>query len=492
MTYSFRWHGSAPEERNFDSTTRVLSVTTYEVKQYEATYQVEDGETIEVIIFSVPPPVSNIQPPVIASETSVTLTWAEAEGAAYYKIYRCLTPCDGQGTEIDDTPNTTYTDTGLTPGKTYTYSIYATGGSRSLDSSSAVSTSVKLPGGARTPTPKPTRIPITDRNCSDFSNWEEAQDFFEAEGGPEQDPHRLDADGDGIACESLRRAPTTPTPNAALTPTPAPRPSPGGPSYSPAPTPTPQPTATPTPTPQAVVPITPSDAGTEVVGIVYPGIPTEITSPDGRVSITFPGAAKRIFQVRLRVGLEYCEGGEPLTGIILVCVRVDVFDAYGSPLESVSLEPPAELRLAVPSADVEDLGGLPAMFLAHSLDGMNLARRSAPKDAWRDLPFDIGSNPTGDLAASTQIHTLSDFALVVNGDTLNAARLQTAQNEKTPTPTPEPPIKLPDVGDATLPTHWTTLILIAAALTITALGIRTTASASKPKAGQSPLPQGEG
>jgi hypothetical protein len=41
-----------------------------------------------------------------------------------------------------------------------------------------------------------------DRNCADFRNWSEAQAFFEnADRG---DPHRLDADNDGIACESLR------------------------------------------------------------------------------------------------------------------------------------------------------------------------------------------------------------------------------------------------------------------------------------------------
>ncbi len=42
-----------------------------------------------------------------------------------------------------------------------------------------------------------------DRNCSDFSSQAEAQAFYEAAGGPEQDPHRLDADSDGVACESL-------------------------------------------------------------------------------------------------------------------------------------------------------------------------------------------------------------------------------------------------------------------------------------------------
>jgi hypothetical protein len=42
-----------------------------------------------------------------------------------------------------------------------------------------------------------------DRNCGDFKTQAEAQAFFEAAGGPESDPHRLDADGNGFACESL-------------------------------------------------------------------------------------------------------------------------------------------------------------------------------------------------------------------------------------------------------------------------------------------------
>lgn len=46
-----------------------------------------------------------------------------------------------------------------------------------------------------------------DKDCSDFSTWREAQDFFERNGGPTKDPHRLDRDGDGIACEELSGAP---------------------------------------------------------------------------------------------------------------------------------------------------------------------------------------------------------------------------------------------------------------------------------------------
>lgn len=42
-----------------------------------------------------------------------------------------------------------------------------------------------------------------DRNCSDFATHDEAQRFFIAAGGPQRDPHRLDADHDGLACEKL-------------------------------------------------------------------------------------------------------------------------------------------------------------------------------------------------------------------------------------------------------------------------------------------------
>jgi endonuclease YncB( thermonuclease family) len=42
-----------------------------------------------------------------------------------------------------------------------------------------------------------------DRDCSDFRSQRQAQRFFRAAGGPSQDPHRLDGDDDGRACESL-------------------------------------------------------------------------------------------------------------------------------------------------------------------------------------------------------------------------------------------------------------------------------------------------
>ena len=43
-----------------------------------------------------------------------------------------------------------------------------------------------------------------DRDCGDFDTWDEAQAFYIAAGGPDSDRHRLDRDGDGVACASLR------------------------------------------------------------------------------------------------------------------------------------------------------------------------------------------------------------------------------------------------------------------------------------------------
>ena len=53
----------------------------------------------------------------------------------------------------------------------------------------------------------PRDSPTSDRDCSDFANWGEANRFFLQSGAPGADPHRLDGDGNGIPCESLPGAP---------------------------------------------------------------------------------------------------------------------------------------------------------------------------------------------------------------------------------------------------------------------------------------------
>ncbi|MEM1095311.1 MAG: excalibur calcium-binding domain-containing protein [Bacteroidota bacterium] len=49
----------------------------------------------------------------------------------------------------------------------------------------------------------PSKVP--DLDCHDFRSWRAANTAFLEAGGPEHDPHRLDADHDGIPCESLRQ-----------------------------------------------------------------------------------------------------------------------------------------------------------------------------------------------------------------------------------------------------------------------------------------------
>lgn len=44
---------------------------------------------------------------------------------------------------------------------------------------------------------------FSDPDCGSFATQQEAQNYFVAQGGPLNDPHRLDGDNDGIACESL-------------------------------------------------------------------------------------------------------------------------------------------------------------------------------------------------------------------------------------------------------------------------------------------------
>lgn len=41
-----------------------------------------------------------------------------------------------------------------------------------------------------------------DKDCADFDTQKAAQTFFINHGGPQDDPHGLDSEGDGIACES--------------------------------------------------------------------------------------------------------------------------------------------------------------------------------------------------------------------------------------------------------------------------------------------------
>lgn len=62
---------------------------------------------------------------------------------------------------------------------------------------------------------------LNDRNCADFPSSASAQRFFLSAGGPSFDPHGLDRDGDGNACEwgtKLREIYVTRTPRVRVAP----------------------------------------------------------------------------------------------------------------------------------------------------------------------------------------------------------------------------------------------------------------------------------
>lgn len=67
---------------------------------------------------------------------------------------------------------------------------------------SGVLTSVALLAGMLFVVFSSTPASAADKDCSDFATQRAAQIFFLKHGGPQRDPHRLDAEGDGIACEA--------------------------------------------------------------------------------------------------------------------------------------------------------------------------------------------------------------------------------------------------------------------------------------------------
>lgn len=89
-----------------------------------------------------------------------------------------------------------------------------------------VPTETPSPTPTPTPQPTPTPLPFEDRDCGDFDHWRQAQDFFLSEGGPDDDPHRLDKDGNGVSCQSLPGAPSSQTESPMPSPSPTPTPLP--------------------------------------------------------------------------------------------------------------------------------------------------------------------------------------------------------------------------------------------------------------------------
>ena len=103
-------------------------------------------------------------------------------GAVNAEVYRT----DLQGTIV------------VTANEDGTYQVSAASPTRQVQPSAAPSAATPNTSTSSSLTYDPSGV---DRDCGDFSSQSEAQAFYEAAGAG--DPHRLDGDDDGVACESL-------------------------------------------------------------------------------------------------------------------------------------------------------------------------------------------------------------------------------------------------------------------------------------------------
>ena len=156
---------------DFDAGTRILSGAPSKLGTYRMTYTATDSSdssnvaTLEFTVSVKAGSVRNIRATVNTDAPSVTLTWDETAGAIRYYIDRCSGSCtlesDGWENVYDgaNDDGTTYTDTVVTVGETYTYLFQANVSDGRIESLSPRELLTVLVE-ASTPTPTPTATPM--------------------------------------------------------------------------------------------------------------------------------------------------------------------------------------------------------------------------------------------------------------------------------------------------------------------------------------------
>lgn len=150
----------------------------------------------------------------VTADTDVFLPLVRYEPPGVPSATQTVTPtATGQSTATH-TPTPTHTATGQ-PTATHTATSTPTATSRQTATATRTATSTSTPTATRTQTATPTAtatVPVfgacpcqaDEMNCSDFATRGEAQacyDWCVSQGAG--DIHKLDADDDGDACESL-------------------------------------------------------------------------------------------------------------------------------------------------------------------------------------------------------------------------------------------------------------------------------------------------
>ena len=122
-TFPYTWSdsGNLPTDLSLDFVTGLISGTPTTAGISSFTVQVEDSATntdSQALSITVRPSVPQDLVAVAISSTQIDLTWSASIGATGYKIYR-------DGIQVDTTASTSYSDAGLFPSTTYTYTISA-------------------------------------------------------------------------------------------------------------------------------------------------------------------------------------------------------------------------------------------------------------------------------------------------------------------------------------------------------------------------------
>jgi fibronectin type 3 domain-containing protein len=115
-----------------DTTVEQGKTFSYMVKAYNALFESNNSEA-DTGYASIPIALPETPTSLTASDgdfhDKIVLNWSDAINALYYKIYRGVNWNDMiLFSLIDDTVNTVYTDTGVYPRTTYTYSVTAANG----------------------------------------------------------------------------------------------------------------------------------------------------------------------------------------------------------------------------------------------------------------------------------------------------------------------------------------------------------------------------
>ena len=185
-----------------------------------------------------------------------------------------------------------------------------------------------------------------------------------------------------------------------------------------------------------------------MVETIQPNAPGRVVSDDHRVSVLFPVLSRtHTFQVGISTNDKHCLSGTALPGIILFCVRVDIFDESGRAEVDAVLTKPATLNIILDEESGELTVNLSILTRAYEMGGVSLVFREYPGEEWSEIPFSLSQMSKGGVTVSVTRRQLGVFALTADADVLERAVGDTLPTPTaTPLPTPVAEVPAPAGG----------------------------------------------